>query len=57
MYKIINVRDYEVKITMTLTETSKAIPVQSPSPLAPRKESIPYETRAPKGVEALKKAR
>jgi hypothetical protein len=33
-----------------------AVPVQSPSPPASRKEKRPYETRAPKGVDALKKA-
>ena len=38
------------------TEMRSAVPVQSPSPPASRKEKRPYEIRAPKGVEALKNA-
>ena len=41
---------------MQLTDMRSAVPVQSPSPPASRKEKRPYETRAPKGVDALKKA-
>ena len=41
---------------LEFTEIRSAVPVQSPSPPASRKEKRLYETRAPKGVDALKNA-
>jgi hypothetical protein len=45
---------YAIRDKLELTDTRSAVPVQSPSPPAWRKERRPYETRAPKGVDALK---
>jgi hypothetical protein len=46
----------QMRKDLELTEMRSAVPVQSPSPPASRKEKRLYETSAPKGVDALKNA-
>jgi hypothetical protein len=46
----------QLKENLEHTDTRSAVPVQSPLPPASKNEKTPYETRAPKGVDALKNA-